>query len=65
VQLETAGIASPMKLSVDVTRKPLIQLVWFGLYVVILGGGLATFQRLREVRIRERVAAARQDQKAA
>jgi cytochrome c-type biogenesis protein CcmF len=65
VQLETAGIASPMKLSVDVTRKPLIQLVWFGLYVVILGGGLATFQRLREVRIRERVAAAKQEQKAA
>ncbi len=61
VQIETAGIASPMKLSVDVTRKPLIQLVWFGLYVVILGGGLATFQRLREVRIRERVAAAKQE----
>jgi cytochrome c-type biogenesis protein CcmF len=65
VQLETAGIASPMKLSVDVTRKPLIQLVWFGLYIVILGGGAATFQRLREVRIRERVAATKQEQKAA
>jgi cytochrome c-type biogenesis protein CcmF len=65
VQLEAAGVSSPMKLSVDVTRKPLIQLVWFGLYIVIFGGVLATLQRLREVRIRERVAAARQDQKAA
>ena len=61
VQLEAAGVSNPMKLSVDVTRKPLIQLVWFGLYVVILGGGLSTFQRLREVRIRERVAAAKQE----
>ncbi|HEX4963880.1 MAG TPA: cytochrome c-type biogenesis CcmF C-terminal domain-containing protein [Thermoanaerobaculia bacterium] len=60
VQIETVGITNPMKLSVDVTRKPLIQLVWFGLYVVILGGGLATLQRLREVKIRERVAAGRQ-----
>ncbi|MFY9825359.1 MAG: cytochrome c-type biogenesis CcmF C-terminal domain-containing protein [Thermoanaerobaculia bacterium] len=59
VQLEAAGVASPMKLSVDVTRKPLIQLVWFGLYVVILGGVLATAQRLREIRIRERVAEAK------
>ena len=59
VQLEAAGVASPMKLSVDVTRKPLIQLVWFGLYVVILGGVLSTAQRLREMRIRERVAEAK------
>ena len=61
VQIEAAGVPSPMKLSVDVTRKPLIQLVWFGLYIVIIGGGLATVQRLREVRVREKVAAARQD----
>ncbi|HSS51398.1 MAG TPA: cytochrome c-type biogenesis CcmF C-terminal domain-containing protein, partial [Thermoanaerobaculia bacterium] len=59
VQLEAAGVANPMKLSVDVTRKPLIQLVWFGLYVVILGGVLSTAQRLREIRIRERVAEAK------
>jgi cytochrome c-type biogenesis protein CcmF len=59
VQLETAGVPSPMKLSVDVTRKPLIQLVWFGLYVIILGGALSTFQRLREMRLRERLAEAK------
>jgi len=60
VQLEAAGVASVMKLSVDVTRKPLIQLVWFGLYVVILGGALSSVQRLREMRVRERVAEAKQ-----
>jgi len=38
----------PAILSVDVTRKPLIQLVWFGLYVILLGGMLATFKRLRQ-----------------
>jgi cytochrome c biogenesis factor len=38
---------------VDVTRKPLIQLVWGGLYVVLFGGILATVQRFREVRRRE------------
>jgi cytochrome c-type biogenesis protein CcmF len=59
VQLETAGIPSPMKLSLDVTRKPLIQLVWFGLYIIIIGGALSTVQRLREIRIRERVAEAK------
>ena len=32
------------KLSVDVTRKPLIQLVWYGLYVVLAGGVLADGQ---------------------
>jgi cytochrome c-type biogenesis protein CcmF len=53
VQLELSGIANPAKLSIDVTRKPLIQLVWGGLYVVLFGGILATVQRLREVRIRE------------
>ncbi len=53
VQLELSGVANPAKLSVDVTRKPLIQLVWGGLYVVLLGGILATVQRFREVRVRE------------
>jgi cytochrome c-type biogenesis protein CcmF len=55
VQLELSGVANPAKLSVDITRKPLIQLVWGGLYVVLLGGILATVQRLREVRVREQV----------
>ena len=59
VQLDATGVASPMKLSLDVTRKPLIQLVWFGLYIIILGGGLSMVQRLREIRVRERVAEAK------
>jgi cytochrome c-type biogenesis protein CcmF len=59
VQLESAGVANPMKLSLDVTRKPLIQLVWFGLYIIILGGVLSTMQRLREMRLRERLAEAK------
>ncbi len=55
VQLELAGVANPAKLSLDVTRKPLIQLVWGGLYVVLLGGILATVQRFREMRVREKI----------
>jgi cytochrome c-type biogenesis protein CcmF len=39
---------SPPTLSVDVTEKPLIQLVWFGLYVILAGGGLAIFNRLKQ-----------------
>ncbi|HEX6200873.1 MAG TPA: hypothetical protein VF150_11455, partial [Thermoanaerobaculia bacterium] len=38
----------PPSLSVDVTEKPLIQLVWIGLWVILMGGGLAVFQRLRQ-----------------
>jgi cytochrome c-type biogenesis protein CcmF len=53
VQLEVSGMDILPKLSVDVTRKPLIQLVWGGLYIVLLGGILATVQRFREVRVRE------------
>ena len=45
------------KLSVDVTRKPLIKLVWYGLYVVLAGGILATAQRLRDALVLERVKA--------
>jgi len=55
VQLDLTGVPSPAKLSLDVTRKPLIQLVWGGLYVVLLGGMLAAVQRVREVRVREKV----------
>ncbi|HET9211670.1 MAG TPA: cytochrome c-type biogenesis CcmF C-terminal domain-containing protein [Thermoanaerobaculia bacterium] len=53
VQLETTGVAAPMKLSIDVTKKPLIQLVWGGLYVVLLGGILAMVQRFRQARVLE------------
>ncbi|HEX6900472.1 MAG TPA: cytochrome c-type biogenesis CcmF C-terminal domain-containing protein [Thermoanaerobaculia bacterium] len=57
VTLDLVGMALPAKLSVDVTRKPLIQLVWGGLYIIFIGGLLSTVQRFREVRIREAVAA--------
>ncbi|HKI01500.1 MAG TPA: cytochrome c-type biogenesis CcmF C-terminal domain-containing protein [Thermoanaerobaculia bacterium] len=53
VQLELTGVANPAKLSVDVTRKPLIQLVWGGLYVILFGGILATVQRFRQMRKQE------------
>jgi cytochrome c-type biogenesis protein CcmF len=53
VQLEVTGTRNLPKLSVDVTRKPLIQLVWFGLYIVLAGGILATVHRLREMRVRD------------
>ncbi len=53
VQLEVSGMDILPKLAVDVTRKPLIQLVWGGLYIVLLGGILAMVQRFREVRVRE------------
>ncbi|MCP3962939.1 MAG: hypothetical protein GY719_34300, partial [bacterium] len=35
------------RLSLDVTRKPLINLVWYGLYVVLFGGLLSTWKRFR------------------
>jgi cytochrome c-type biogenesis protein CcmF len=56
VQVGIEGVASRPKLSVDVTHKPLINLVWWGLYVVLLGGILSTVQRIREVRLRDRLA---------
>jgi cytochrome c-type biogenesis protein CcmF len=50
VRLDLDGVANPARLSLDVTRKPLISLVWGGLYVVLLGGILATVNRLRQAR---------------
>jgi cytochrome c-type biogenesis protein CcmF len=55
VQLEIDGRSTPARLSVDVTHKPLIKLVWYGLYIVLAGGLMATLQRLREARVREQV----------
>src|SRR5215210_2382389 len=43
------------QLSIDVTRKPLIKLVWYGFYVVLIGGLIAMVHRVREARVRERV----------
>ncbi|HVT57942.1 MAG TPA: cytochrome c biogenesis protein CcsA [Thermoanaerobaculia bacterium] len=50
VRLDVDGVANPAKLSLDVTRKPLIVLVWGGLYVILAGGILAAWQRLRQLR---------------
>ena len=53
----------PARLSIDLTKKPLIQLVWFGLYIVLLGGFLSTWKRYKGARdvdaIDDRVRAAR------
>jgi cytochrome c-type biogenesis protein CcmF len=48
VQLAVQGVQSRAKLSVDVTHKPLIVLVWGGLYVVLAGGLLAIASRIRQ-----------------
>jgi len=54
VQLDLFGLTTaagePARLSIDVTHKPLIQLVWFGLYVILFGGILAASRRLGEAR---------------
>jgi hypothetical protein len=42
--------ATVESLSVDVTRKPLIALVWGGFYVLMAGGLLAFLKRSREAR---------------
>jgi cytochrome c-type biogenesis protein CcmF len=55
VQLETNGLAKKAMLSIDVTRKPLIQLVWGGLYVVLFGGILTLIQRFRQAAILNRL----------
>jgi cytochrome c-type biogenesis protein CcmF len=54
IQVAMDGLGTRAKLSIDVTHKPLINLVWYGLYIVLLGGAFATFQRLRQARKLER-----------
>jgi cytochrome c-type biogenesis protein CcmF len=51
VLLDLGGVANPAHLALDVTSKPLISMVWGGLYVVLAGGILATINRLRQVRL--------------
>lgn len=58
VQVEFGGLANPATLAVDVTTKPLIEMVWFGLYLMLGGGGLAMALRFRDARVLERVQAA-------
>ena len=55
-----AAGGTPARLSLDVTRKPLMRLVWYGLYVMLAGGILATVQRLRQSFVIERVGGARE-----
>ncbi len=53
VQLDIAGVPTEPKLarlSIDVTRKPLIQMVWYGLYVILLGGLLSIWKRTKTAR---------------
>jgi cytochrome c biogenesis factor len=50
VRLDLGGAANPSHLALDVTTKPLISLVWGGLYVVLAGGILAAVNRVRQVR---------------
>ena len=53
IQLDFAGIGiepQRAKLSLDVTQKPLIVLVWYGLYVVLGGGLLSVWKRVKGAR---------------
>jgi cytochrome c-type biogenesis protein CcmF len=52
-----AGAPEPARLALDVTRKPLVQLVWWGIYVVMMGGLLATIGRVRQLRTLDAIAA--------
>jgi len=51
---EEAG--TPARLSLDVTRKPLVQLVWWGVYIVMMGGLLAIIGRIRHVKVLDQLA---------
>lgn len=58
VELELVGVdpsgdlkpAIPETLSIDVTTKPLISLVWGGFYIMMLGGLLAMLKRAKDAR---------------
>jgi len=58
VEIEILGLdptgdvkaAIPETLSIDVTTKPLISLVWGGFYVMMLGGFLAMIKRAKDAR---------------
>jgi cytochrome c-type biogenesis protein CcmF len=55
VRLTVAGIGGqdqgePAKLSIDVTEKPLINLVWWGFMIILAGGLLAISSRIQQVR---------------
>ena len=41
---------TPGRLSLDVTHKPLVSFVWWGVYVALAGGLLAIVARVKQVR---------------
>ncbi len=43
-----SGQGEPMRLSLDVSTKPFIGLLWFGLVLLLAGGGLALLRRARD-----------------
>jgi len=53
VRLNLVGLGDDQgalpKLSVDVTKKPLINLVWWGFFIVLAGGVLAIGHRIRQL----------------
>jgi cytochrome c-type biogenesis protein CcmF len=57
--VERAGdaAATPARLSLDVTTKPLVRLVWWGVYVVMAGGLLAIAARIRQLKTLDALAA--------
>jgi len=60
IQLMLAGVGPggggvPAHLSLDVTRKPLIGLVWGGFYVILAGAALAFAARVRQARLLDRL----------
>jgi cytochrome c-type biogenesis protein CcmF len=60
IRLDIAGVDAepePAKLSVDVTRKPLIKMVWYGLYIVLAGGCLAGWKRFQAARMVDEIEA--------
>jgi len=64
VVIQTAGVGPategvPPKLSIDVSRKPLIVLVWAGLFIILFGGFLAAVLRYREAQVWETAAVQR------
>lgn len=60
--LGASSVAKPARLSIDITRKPLIFLVWAGIYVILAGGAISTFERWRTARkvdeVNDKIAAA-------
>jgi len=55
VATAAGGGGTPAHLSLDVTKKPLIQLVWGGFYVILAGAALAFVARVRQARLLDRL----------